>query len=228
MAYFIPDPLAMDHIVAAIKRGVRVRILLPGSHTDSRLVRAASRSYWGRILEAGGEIYEYQPTMFHCKVLVVDGLWTSVGSTNFDSRSFRLNDEANLNVMNARFAAGQIAVFETDKGRSRPITYDQFCARCERQGRSQHVFSRVLHPGTAEVATYCQVGDAERRWRQAEQVLALRVELVHQLEAELVADPGDDDVRSRLHGLYRWTFDAFKLKGIAAAAAGAPLGGPAT
>jgi len=111
---------------------------------------------------------------------------------------------------------------------NRPITYDQFCARCERQGRSQHVFSRVLHPGTAEVATYCQVGDAERRWRQAEQVLALRVELVHQLEAELVADPGDDDVRSRLHGLYRWTFDAFKLKGIAAAAAGAPLGGPAT
>jgi glycosyltransferase involved in cell wall biosynthesis len=111
---------------------------------------------------------------------------------------------------------------------NRPITYDQFCARCERQGRSQHVFSRVLHPGVTELATYCAVGDADRRWRQIQPLLPARVGLVHELEAELAADPTDEDVRARLHGLYRWTFDAFKLKGIAAAAAGAPLGGPGT
>jgi cardiolipin synthase len=129
MAYFIPDKMAMDHLVAAIARGVRVRILLPGAYTDSHLVRSASRSEWGPILEAGGEIYEYQPTMFHCKVLVVDGLWTSVGSTNFDSRSFRLNDEANLNVYNGEFAARQQAQFEEDLKRSRRITLHEWQSR---------------------------------------------------------------------------------------------------
>ena len=129
MAYFIPDELVTDHLVAAIKRGVRVRILLPGSHTDSRLVRSASRAYWGRLLEAGGEIYEYQPTMFHCKVLVVDGLWVSVGSTNFDTRSFRLNDEANLNVYDRDFARRQVAQFEKDLQKSRRITYEEWHGR---------------------------------------------------------------------------------------------------
>ena len=126
MAYFIPVPLAMDELLAAIRRGVRVRILLPGSHTDSKMVRAASRSYWGRILQAGGEIYEYQPTMFHCKVLVVDGLWVSVGSTNFDTRSFRLNDEANLNVYDREFARRQTEQFEQDLKRARRITYEEW------------------------------------------------------------------------------------------------------
>ena len=129
MAYFIPDELAMDHLVAAAKRGVRVRIILPGEHTDSHLVRSASRSSWGRLLAAGGEIYEYQPTMFHCKVLVVDGVWTSVGSTNFDSRSFRLNDEANLNVYDPGFASLQSAQFERDLLRARRITYREWQER---------------------------------------------------------------------------------------------------
>jgi cardiolipin synthase len=129
MAYFIPDAMAMDHLVAAIKRGVRVRIILPGDHTDSHLVRSASRSEWGRILEAGGEIYEYQPTMYHCKVLVVDNLWVSVGSTNFDSRSFRLNDEANLNVYNAEFAARQAAQFEEDLKKAKRVTLEEWRGR---------------------------------------------------------------------------------------------------
>ena len=129
MAYFIPDAMAMDHIVAALKRGVRVRIILPGEHNDSKLVRSASRSEWGRILEAGGEIYEYQPTMFHCKVLVVDNHWVSVGSTNFDSRSFRLNDEANLNVYDREFAARQLAQFEEDLKKSRRITLQEWQGR---------------------------------------------------------------------------------------------------
>jgi cardiolipin synthase len=129
MAYFVPDDLATDALVDALKRGVRLRILLPGAHTDSSIVRQASRAKWGRILEAGGEIYEYQPTMVHCKVLVVDGLWTSVGSTNFDNRSFRLNDEANLNVLDGEFARRQLADFEADLKSSRRVTAAQWSAR---------------------------------------------------------------------------------------------------
>jgi cardiolipin synthase len=126
MAYFIPDDHTLNHLVAALKRGVRVRIIVPGEHNDSRMVRRASRAHWGRILESGGEIYEYEPTMFHCKVLVIDGLWTSVGSTNFDNRSFRINDEANLNVYDRAFAQRQITDFENDLKRARPVTYEEW------------------------------------------------------------------------------------------------------
>ena len=129
MAYFVPDDLALDALHAALKRGVRVRIIMPGPITDASVVRHASRALWGDILAAGAQIYEYQPTMYHCKVLVVDGLWVSVGSTNFDNRSFRLNDEANLNVYDRDFAARQTADFEADLGRSRRITFDEWNSR---------------------------------------------------------------------------------------------------
>jgi len=122
MAYFVPDDLALDALHAALKRGVRVRIIMPGPITDASVVRHASRALWGEILAAGALIYEYQPTMYHCKVLVVDGLWVSVGSTNFDNRSFRLNDEANLNIYDAAFAKQQVEVFDADLKRSRRIT----------------------------------------------------------------------------------------------------------
>ena len=87
-------------------------------------MRKASRSRWGELLEAGVEIYEYQPTMYHVKVMIVDDLWTSVGSTNFDNRSFRLNDEANLNVLDAEFAASRSRIFEADKARSKQMTLE--------------------------------------------------------------------------------------------------------
>jgi cardiolipin synthase len=77
-------------------------------------------------LEAGIAIYEYQPTMFHCKVMIIDDRWVSVGSANFDNRSFRLNDEANLNVMNEKFAAEQTAIFEQDKQASRRVTLEEW------------------------------------------------------------------------------------------------------
>jgi cardiolipin synthase len=121
-SYFVPDELSRDTLVAALRRGVRVRIITPGPHIDSETVRRASRALWGDLLEAGAEIYEYQPTMFHCKVLVADGLVVSVGSTNFDERSFRLNDEASLNVFDAAFAAHQVEVFERDLKSSRRIS----------------------------------------------------------------------------------------------------------
>jgi cardiolipin synthase len=140
MAYFIPDDLAQEAMVNALKRGVRVRIIVPGPITDAESVRQASKGLWGPILRAGAEIYEFQPTMFHCKVLVVDGLWTSVGSTNFDNRSFRLNDEANLNIYDRNFAARQVADFERDLARSRRVTL----AEWEHRSWTEKAWERVL------------------------------------------------------------------------------------
>jgi cardiolipin synthase A/B len=128
-AYFVPEGIARRALAAAGRRGVRVRIIVPGKHIDAETVRRASRALWGELLEAGVEIHEYQPTMYHCKVMVVDGFMTSVGSTNFDVRSFRLNDEANLNVYDADFAARQTQVFEDDLKRSRRITLQEWKAR---------------------------------------------------------------------------------------------------
>jgi cardiolipin synthase len=128
-AYFVPDDLALKALVAAAKRGVRIQIITPGEHMDAETVRKASRARWGDLLEAGVEIFEYQPTMYHCKVMVVDGLWLSVGSTNFDSRSFSLNDEANLNITDTTFAARQIEIFKLDLARSRAITLDEWRQR---------------------------------------------------------------------------------------------------
>ena len=125
-AYFVPDNIEVLTFVAALKRGVRVQIILPGPHTDSAIVRRASRAEWGELLRAGAEIYEYQPTMYHCKVLVVDEMWTSVGSTNFDSRSFSVNDEANLNILDGPFAAAQARIFQEDLKRSRRITLEEW------------------------------------------------------------------------------------------------------
>jgi cardiolipin synthase len=141
MAYFVPDDLALEALRAALKRGVRVRIIMPGEHTDAQSVRSASRALWGDMLEAGAEMYEYQPTMYHCKVLVVDGVWVSVGSTNFDNRSFRLNDEANLNVYDRAFAARQAADFEADLKRARRITYEEWMSRPWGEKAKERIFA---------------------------------------------------------------------------------------
>jgi cardiolipin synthase len=125
-AYFVPDDLSVEMLCAAAKRGVKVQVIVPGKYIDTHTVRRAGRSRWGPLLEAGVEMHEYQPTMYHCKVMVVDDLWTSVGSTNFDNRSFRLNDEANLNVLDPDFAKGQARLFEMDLGKSRRITLEEW------------------------------------------------------------------------------------------------------
>ncbi|HYC49199.1 MAG TPA: cardiolipin synthase [Burkholderiales bacterium] len=140
-AYFVPDNVEVNTIVAALRRGVRVRIIVPGLHSDSELVRRASRARWGELLEAGAEIYQYEPTMFHCKVMVVDGLWTSVGSTNFDNRSFAVNDEANLNVYDREFAREQMRIFEADLKRARRVTLDEWRARPWTEKLSEHAVS---------------------------------------------------------------------------------------
>jgi len=125
-SYFVPDKLAVRALIAAAKRGVEVRIIVPGPHIDSDVVRAASHSLWGDLLKAGVKIAEYQPTMFHVKALVVDSLLVSVGSTNFDNRSFILNDEANLNVLDAAFAKQQEAIFEDDWKHARPYSLQKW------------------------------------------------------------------------------------------------------
>jgi cardiolipin synthase len=121
-AYFVPDNNEVGMLAAAARRGVKVQIITPGVETDSPAVRRASRSTWGELLRAGAEIYEFEPTFFHCKVMVVDDLWVSVGSTNFDTRSFSTNDEANLNVYDREFALAQVKLFEEDLQRSRRVT----------------------------------------------------------------------------------------------------------
>lgn len=129
MSYFVPDGVAMDTLISAMQRGVRVQIILPGPHMDVEVVRRASRASWGRLLAAGAEIYEFQPAMYHCKVMIVDERFVSVGSTNFDNRSFAVNDEANLNVLDADFAHRQVAIFEADLAQSRRVTIEAWRAR---------------------------------------------------------------------------------------------------
>ena len=129
VAYFVPDELTHKLLMDALARGVRIRLVTPGEHTDTETVKAASRATWGPLLQAGAEIYEYGPTMYHCKVMIVDQRLVSVGSTNFDNRSFRLNDEANLNVYDAGFAQRQTQVFEDDIRRSRRVTYESWLNR---------------------------------------------------------------------------------------------------
>jgi len=128
-AYFVPDQMARVALVAALKRGVRVRVITPGRKIDQQTVRHASRALWGELLEAGLEMYVYQPTMYHCKVVIADGLLASVGSTNFDPRSFHLNDEANLNVYDRDFSAHLTQVFEQDLQRCKRVTLQDWQRR---------------------------------------------------------------------------------------------------
>jgi len=128
-AYFVPDDLTLRTLADALRRGVKVQIIVPGKHSDAETVRRAGRARWGSLLEAGAEIYEYQPTMYHCKVMIVDALLVSVGSTNFDNRSFQLNDEANLNIYDAESAARQIAIFRDDLAHSRRIGLQEWQER---------------------------------------------------------------------------------------------------
>jgi cardiolipin synthase A/B len=122
MAYFVPDDVSIRQLIEARERGVEIDIILPNHLTDAAVVRYASRHFWGELLDAGIRIHEYQPTMYHPKFLVVDDNWVTMGSANFDERSFRINDEANVNVYDEAFAAEHIAIFKEDLARSRLIS----------------------------------------------------------------------------------------------------------
>lgn len=128
-AYFVPDDLSIETLLSAAKRGVKIRIITPGKYTDAEMVRKASKASWGKLLQANIQIAEYLPTMYHCKIFIVDALLVSVGSTNFDNRSFRLNDEANLNILDKNFAEQQIKAFNQDWLKARAYTYEEWTKR---------------------------------------------------------------------------------------------------
>ncbi len=120
--YFLPDPSMVDELIRARQRNVDVRIIVPGKKSDHALTRSSSRRLFGKLLEAGAKVYEYQPSMIHVKLLIVDGLWSVVGSTNFDNRSFGLNDEVNLAVLDQGTAERLRLDFATDTANSCELT----------------------------------------------------------------------------------------------------------
>ncbi len=127
--YFLPDKNLRQELAKAVRRGVEVTILVPGKKSDHLLTRRSSRALYGDLLRAGARIFEYQPSMIHAKIALVDGLWTLAGSTNFDSRSFALNDEVSL-AMADRAVTGRLEQdFQNDLARSRQISYEEWSHR---------------------------------------------------------------------------------------------------
>jgi cardiolipin synthase len=128
-AYFVPRPAFTEALQDAAERGVRTRVLVPGANIDKPPVWVAGRAAYDDLLDAGVELYEYQPTMLHAKTMTVDGAWSSVGSVNFDNRSFQLHDEATLCVSSEAFAAELTAQFERDLEASERIGPDRWRRR---------------------------------------------------------------------------------------------------
>ena len=127
-SYFVPDDLTIDTLLAARKRGVNIEVITPGI-IDANVVRRASRARWDELIKAGVAFYEYQPSLYHCKVMIVDDIWVTAGTVNFDNRSFRLNDENTLEVWDSAFATEQVRYFEADKAKSRHITPGEYKSR---------------------------------------------------------------------------------------------------
>ena len=125
-AYFLPDADLKAALCAAARRGVDVRIVVPGQYIDLKAVRYASRGNYRELLEAGVKIYEFQPTMLHSKVMVVDNVWSSIGSINFSSRSMKANAEANVTIYDQAFAGQVKGVIEADIARSEEIMLEQW------------------------------------------------------------------------------------------------------
>lgn len=128
-AYFYPDGDFIQALLDARERGVAVDILLPGEEIDKAFLRLAAQSHWEEMLEAGVRFHEYQPSMFHSKLTIIDREFVSLGSANLDNRSFRINDEANLNVFDPVFAEQLIAIFEQDLASTRAYDLDRWHER---------------------------------------------------------------------------------------------------
>lgn len=127
-AYFVPDDLALGMLLDARKRGVEVDVIIP-AHNDSSFGRAASRSRWGKLLAAGVRFHQYEPAMYHCKMMIVDDLFLTIGSVNFDNRSFGINDEVAVNTLDAGVAQAGLRLWASDLAHSTPLTLEEFRAR---------------------------------------------------------------------------------------------------
>jgi cardiolipin synthase len=144
-AYFVPDKQVREALVKAVQRGVDVQIMFPGRNIDLPLVRLASWNHYGDLLKAGVRIFEYQPTMMHNKIMVVDGLYATIGSINFDSRSMNANAEESLAFYDREFAQTMEAMFEEDKKRCEEITYEAWKHRGAEK-RAAELFSWMWEP----------------------------------------------------------------------------------
>ena len=142
-AYFVPRPAFTDALADAAERGVEVRILVPGPHIDKGFVRVAGRDSYAQLLEAGVRLFEFSPTMLHAKSLVIDGCWSSVGTVNFDNRSFQLHDEVMLGVWDSHFADLLAEQFERDIRRSDEITEERWENRGLRMTSRRGVYASV-------------------------------------------------------------------------------------
>lgn len=128
--YFLPDRSAREEMVRAIReRGVKVTIITPGRHADHLLTRTSSQRLYGQLLRAGAKIFEYKPSMMHTKVMIVDGVWSVIGSTNFDNRSFGLNDEVNLAAFDQDLATRLQEDFNLDLAESEAVSYEEWKRR---------------------------------------------------------------------------------------------------
>ena len=128
-SYFVPDDDFRKLLIAAHKRGVDVRIMTVSKETDVKTTWWAGRSRYEELLKAGVRIYEYQPAMMHSKTFIVDGMWGSIGSMNFDNRSLAFNNESNFVFLDAPFGAKMDSVFADDLTRSKEITLTEFSKR---------------------------------------------------------------------------------------------------
>jgi len=139
-AYFLPDKQVREALIAAVQKGVRVEVLVPGRHIDLPAVRFASWHHYGEMLKGGVKIYEYLPTMLHNKTMVVDGLYSTIGSINFDARSMSKNAEESLAFYDRGFAKKMEAMFAEDKERAAEVSYDTWKHRGLPQRLAELVF----------------------------------------------------------------------------------------
>jgi cardiolipin synthase len=144
-AYFIPDEQVRKALIAAVKRGVDVQVMVPGTHNDLPLIRQASRAHYGELLKGGVKIFEYVPTMLHNKTVVVDDVFSTIGSINFDARSMGMNCEESLSVYDVGLAKQMEAMFQRDKERCEEINYDAWKNRGFTH-RFTEFFSWTLEP----------------------------------------------------------------------------------
>jgi len=127
--YFVPDHVSIDLFRDAVKRGVRVRVMVAGSSNDTLVTRLNSLRLYGALLKAGVRVYEYNRTMMHHKIMIVDDLWSTVGTTNFDNRSFSHNEENNVCVCDAGVAAQLSQTFERDIAVCEEVTLENWKRR---------------------------------------------------------------------------------------------------
>ena len=127
--YFVPDHVSIDLFRDAVKRGVRVRVMVAGISNDTWITRLNSVRLYGALLDAGVELLEYNRTMMHHKIMVVDRLWSTVGTANFDNRSFSHNEESNVALCDAAFATALTETFERDMTACQRVTKEAWLHR---------------------------------------------------------------------------------------------------